>query len=73
LRFALLYRSELGCLQVLQHYSKAHPEEFQQALRLLEQSDVWERRAWLEKHQRRSFDWYIGHFGIRDEAGRAVV
>jgi len=73
LRFALLYRSELGCLQVLQHYSQAHPEEFQEALRLLEQSDVWERRAWLEKHQRRSFDWFIGHFGIRDEAGHAVV
>jgi glycosyltransferase involved in cell wall biosynthesis len=73
LRFALLYRSELGCLQVLQHYSQAHPEEFQEALRLLEQSDVWERRVWLEKHQRRSFDWYIGYFGIHDEAGNAVV
>jgi len=73
LRLALLYRSELGCLQVLQYYSQAHPEEFQEALRLLEESDVWERRAWLEERQRHSFDWYVGHFDIQDEAGNAVV
>jgi glycosyltransferase involved in cell wall biosynthesis len=73
LRFALLYRSELGCLQVLEHYSKAYPEEFQEALKLINESDVWERRAWLEERQRRDFDWFVGHFGIHDEAGNTVV
>jgi glycosyltransferase involved in cell wall biosynthesis len=73
LRFGLLYRSEPGCLQVLEHYARLHPDEFQQALKLLEAGDVWERRAWLEERQRRSFDWYLGYFGIRDETGNAVV
>jgi hypothetical protein len=73
LRFGLLYRSEKGCMQVVEHYSKSFPAETQEALRLIDGSDIWERRSWLEEHQRRSFEWYVGYFGIADESGGQVV
>lgn len=73
LRFAMLYRSELGCMQVIQHYGKSFPEETQQALRLVDGSDVWERRSWLEERRRRSFDWFVGYFGVEDETGAPIL
>jgi glycosyltransferase involved in cell wall biosynthesis len=73
LRFGLLYRSEPGCMEVLEHYAMFYPEEFQAALELVNNSDVWERRSWLEENQQRSFEWFAGYFGIEDEAGREIV
>jgi glycosyltransferase involved in cell wall biosynthesis len=73
LRFALLYLSELGCMQVLRYYSRSFPQVFQAALKLVNQSDVWERRSWLEENQRRSFEWFVGYFGIEDQAGGEIV
>jgi glycosyltransferase involved in cell wall biosynthesis len=73
LRFALLYLSEMGCMQVLQYYSQTHPEEFRAALKLLEDSDLWERRSWLEKNQLHSFGWFAGYFGIEDLTGNEIV
>ncbi len=73
LRFALLYLGEPGCLQVLQYYSQAYPEEFQEAVKLIDDSDVWERRSWLEENQIRSFEWFAGHFGIRDDDGSEIA
>jgi glycosyltransferase involved in cell wall biosynthesis len=73
LRFALLYLNELGCMQALQYYSRSFPQEFQAAFELVNHSDVWERRSWLEDNQLRSFDWFVGYFGIEDQAGRGMV
>jgi glycosyltransferase involved in cell wall biosynthesis len=73
LRFGLLYRSEMGCMQVIQHYSRSYPEETQEALKLVDESDVWERRNWLEQNQARSFDWFVGYFGIEDESGNEIL
>jgi glycosyltransferase involved in cell wall biosynthesis len=73
LRFALLYLSETGCMQVLRHYSRSFPQVFPAALKMVDESDVWERRSWLEENQLRSFQWFTGYFGIVDEAGGEVV
>jgi glycosyltransferase involved in cell wall biosynthesis len=73
LRFAVLYRSEPGCAQVIEHYSRSFPPETQQALQLVDGSDVWERREWLEQRRRRSFDWFIGYFGVEDETGAQIL
>jgi glycosyltransferase involved in cell wall biosynthesis len=73
LRFAMLYRTELGCMQVIQHYGKSFPEETQQALQLVEGSDVWEPRNWLEGRRRRSFDWFVGYFAVEDETGAQIL
>lgn len=73
LRFGLLYRSEPGCMQVLEHYSGSFPQEFRAAMELVNESDVWERRRRLEENHLRSFEWFAGYFGIEDEAGREIV
>lgn len=73
LRFGLLYLSELGCFQLLRFYSRAFPEIFPDALRLISQSDVWERRALLEEHRQRTFSWFVEYFGIRDQMGGEIV
>jgi len=73
IRFALLYRSEIGCLQVVQHYAGLFPDETHEALKMVNQSDVWDRRAFLEQNQIRSFDWFAGYFAVEDESGREIL
>jgi glycosyltransferase involved in cell wall biosynthesis len=73
LRFGLLYLSELGCLQLLGFYSRAFPDIFPDALRMISQGDVWERRALLEEHRHRSFGWFVEYFGIRDQLGGEIM
>lgn len=72
LRFGLLYLSELGCMQLLRYYALAFPDVYQRAIALLDAGDVFERRARLATSQRRSFDWLVGQFGIRDQLGQAL-
>jgi GT2 family glycosyltransferase len=73
IRFGLLYLSELGCLQMLRYYARAFPAVFQAALGLVEKSNVWERRALLEQQRHRSFDWFVGLFGIRNQIGGEII
>ncbi len=73
LRFGLLYLSELGCLQLLRFYARAFPEIFPDAVRMVSQSDVWERRALLEERRQRSFEWFVEYFGLRDQLGNEIV
>lgn len=73
LRFGLLYLSEAGCMQMLRYYARAFPAVFQQALDLVQASDVWERRTILEGRRQRSFDWFVGRFALRDQLGGEIL
>jgi GT2 family glycosyltransferase len=73
LRFGLLYLSEPACLQLLRYNARKFPNLFDAAIRMVEASDVWQRRATLEKRQQRSFAWFVRHFGLRDQAGEAIL
>jgi hypothetical protein len=71
LRFGLLYLSEAGCLQLLRHYARASPF-FQSAVRNVEQSDVWERRRYLEARRVRSFAWFAQRFALKTQSGAPI-
>lgn len=73
IRFGLLYLSELGCMQMLRYYARAFPGVFQGALGAVNKSDVWERRALLEKTRWRSFDWFVGRFGMKNQIGGEII
>ncbi|MGO8701997.1 MAG: glycosyltransferase [Limisphaerales bacterium] len=73
LRFGLLYLSELGCLQLLRFHSRSFPAVFQEALRRVDQSDVWERRNHLEKQRQRSFEWFVDYFRINNQAAGEIL
>jgi hypothetical protein len=73
LRFGFLYLSELGCMQLLRFYSQAFPAVFVEALRRVNASDVWKRRAFLEGRRQRSFDWLVDYFGMRNQVGGEIV
>jgi glycosyltransferase involved in cell wall biosynthesis len=72
IRFALLYLSERGCLQVLRHFARASPH-FQAAVGAVERSDVWDRRRYLEGRRARSFEWFVQRFGLTNQAGGPIV
>jgi glycosyltransferase involved in cell wall biosynthesis len=72
LRFALLYLSPAGCLQVLRHFAQ-HSEHFSRAVELVDSSDVWERRRHQEETRMRPFDWFVERFALRNEAGGPIV
>jgi hypothetical protein len=59
-------------MQLLRYYSRASPF-FQNALKMIEKSDVWERRAYLEKQRQRSFDWFVSYFGLKNQVGGEII
>ena len=73
LRFGLLYLSEPGCLQMLRYHALAYPAVFERALRLLHDSDVWQRRTLLEERRQRPFEWLVSHFGLKNQIGGKIV
>ncbi|MGD0646515.1 MAG: glycosyltransferase [Acidobacteriaceae bacterium] len=73
LRFGFLYLSELGCMQMLRYYARTFPAIFPEALSRVNESDVWERRSFLEKQHQRSFDWLVNYFGMKDQAGGEII
>lgn len=73
LRFGLLYISELASLQMIRHFSNLYPEHFEEAVRLLNQSDVWQRKAALQKSLRYDFEWFVKRFGIKDQANQEIL
>ena len=73
IRFGLLYLSEAGCLQLLRYYSRAYPTIFPRAIKMIDRSDVWERRELLEEQRERSFDWFVRYFGLRNQIGGEII
>lgn len=73
LRFGLLYLNEPGCLQLLRYHALAYPAVFQAALSLVHTSDVWQRRDWLEGRRSRPFEWFVSHFGLKDQGGGDIL
>ena len=73
IRFGLLYLSEAGCLQLLRYFALTAGQHFPRALNLIARSDVFERRAQLEKRRERTFPWFLDYFGIRNQIGDAVL
>jgi glycosyltransferase involved in cell wall biosynthesis len=73
IRFGLLYLSEMGCMQLLNYYGQTFPSITPGALAMVEQSDVWDRRALLESQRERSFEWFVRRFGVTDELGREIL
>ena len=63
-RFGRLYLEGAGCERVIRHYGLAFPDETRDALELLNERTAAERRGWLEESQRRSFEWFAGHFAL---------
>jgi glycosyltransferase involved in cell wall biosynthesis len=73
IRFGLLYLSEFGCLQLLRFYSQNFPNITPTALLMIEESDLWARRAFLESRRERSFAWFVQRFGVTDQLGRDIL
>jgi glycosyltransferase involved in cell wall biosynthesis len=69
LRFGLLYLSEEGCMQLLRYQARKFPNLFDDAIRMVEDSDVWARRAALEGSLARPFQWFIDRFDLKDQIG----
>jgi glycosyltransferase involved in cell wall biosynthesis len=73
IRFGLLYLSEAGCMQLLGYYSRAYPAQFQTAMRMINASDVWERRELLEAEREYPFEWFVSRFGLRNQIAGEII
>lgn len=66
LRFGMLYQDQRGIVQLLQHWARAAPKYFADALQQVEAGDVWRRRRHLSESLARDFNWYAGYFGLQN-------
>jgi glycosyltransferase involved in cell wall biosynthesis len=73
LRFGLMYLSEDGCMQLLRYQARKFPALFGDAIRMVEESDVWARREWLELQRRRPFEWFVQRFDLKDQIGGDIL
>jgi GT2 family glycosyltransferase len=73
LRFGLLYLSDLASLQMLRHFAMIFPEHMVEATRMIEESDVWQRREFLSNRLEHDFRWFINHFNLKDQIGSEIL
>lgn len=62
LRFGLLYHDKKGIVKLLNHWARAAPKHFADALQQVEAGGVWERRQHLKETLSRDFSWYVKYF-----------
>jgi hypothetical protein len=73
LRFGLLYLNNLSILQMIRYYALNFPDKIQEGLKLIENSDVWERRSILKGLLKHDFYWFVNKFGITDHIGQHIL
>lgn len=73
LRFGLLYLNKLASLQMVRHFSQLFPGQIQQALQLVADSTVWDRRDHLASSLAHDFDWFVDRFDVTDQVGERII
>lgn len=73
LRFGLLYLSELAILQQTRYFALSFPDEVQEAFRMVEDSNVWQRREFLETKLKYNFTWFVNRFDLKDQVDQAIL
>ena len=73
LRFGLLYLGEDACMQLLRYQACKFPVLFADAIRMVDRSDVWQRRKRLERQLRRPFEWFVRRFRLKDQNGGDIL
>ncbi|MFQ6552564.1 glycosyltransferase [Aestuariibius insulae] len=69
IRFGLLYLHEERVLQMLRYYASKFPENIEEAMEMIERSDVWQRRSDLCAQQAMTFDRLCYERRIFDHTG----
>ncbi|HEY6340873.1 MAG TPA: glycosyltransferase [Bryobacteraceae bacterium] len=72
LRFGLLYLEEEMVLKTIRLMAWEFPSHAAEAFRMVEESDVFDRRAQIERTLPHSFFWFVERFGLKDQAGEAI-
>jgi glycosyltransferase involved in cell wall biosynthesis len=72
IRFGLLYLSERASMQMIRHYIMQFPHECAEAFRLVESSDVWQRKNFLELSLKHDFFWFIKTFDLKNQIGEEI-
>jgi glycosyltransferase involved in cell wall biosynthesis len=73
IRFGLLYLSHAMSLQMIRHFAHKFPRHIRRALAIVESTDVWERRAFLNRNLEHDFDWFVDRFGLKDQVGLPIA
>jgi len=72
LRFGLLYLNDLAILQMIRHFATIYSEQAQEAFSMVENSDVWQRRDFLENSLVHPFAWFIDQFKLKNQVGQEI-
>jgi glycosyltransferase involved in cell wall biosynthesis len=73
LRFGVLYLNERAVMQVIRYFALKFPRQVQEAVGMVLNSNVWDRRSELQSKLTHSFDWFAERFEVTDDVGRRVL
>lgn len=73
IRFGLLYLERNELLRMLRLHSMEFPDHIQQALKLIDKSNVWNRRKILKNKLEHDFQWFIKKFNLKDQVGNKII
>jgi glycosyltransferase involved in cell wall biosynthesis len=73
LRFGLLYLGRLASLQMMRHLTLTFPLYAKRAFCLLNESDVWDRKEFLDNTLRHDFNWFVDRFELKDQGGLEIL
>lgn len=73
LRFGMLYLGEEEILRMVRYYAIIYPEHIQEAADLLEKSEVWQHREYLNETLKHDFKWFVKKFQLKDQVGHEII
>jgi glycosyltransferase involved in cell wall biosynthesis len=72
-RFGLLYLSEAMVLRTIRLLACEFPEGAGEAFRMVEASDVYQRRSYLDETLTFPFSWFVERFDLKDQVGYPIA
>jgi glycosyltransferase involved in cell wall biosynthesis len=72
IRFGLLYLPENVIFMFLRYYSLMYSYKFQKGVKLILESDVWERKKYLQKNLKYDLKWFIQKFKLKDQTNNEI-
>ena len=69
----MLYLDDQAILQMIRYFAMAYPSKIQEALKIVNESNIWQRRNYLDERLKYDFYWFVDKFKLTDQIGQKIL